>query len=478
MPKVSSNLPIVNQSKDILTCGGIDGDETIISGLLTFRIQRCFALFTMLVVQGCGVAYVSPTVTEVTDAVTVVPLSPETLAAANQSSYVPREVPRAFSVFATPGEGSAVRGAAVLPVPQGAPQPVNMQGRLPPDVSIGPYQIGVGDVVVLIAKAGTATLDVPTAQNARESYTVQGDGMISIPALGRVALAGLTLAQAETHLFESFANARIDPTFSLDIAAFNAASVIVGGAVAAPANVPITATPLYLDAALTRAGGIVATDPAYASIRIYRDDALYHIPLAQYLSDPNLHKIRLLGGDSIYVDTTYSLDQAQRFFEQQIVVAQLGQQAQAQALAALTAELDQRRAVLAERRSVFQERLALDAVERDYVYLTGEVSAPGRFTLPFGHHATLADALFSEGGFSSETANPAQIYVLRADETGAVTAWQLDARNVANLVLATRMTLISNDIIFIAEQPVTRWHRVVQQIVPSLISSGAGLAAN
>jgi polysaccharide export outer membrane protein len=31
----------------------------------------------------------------------------------------------------------------------------------------------------------------------------------------------------------------------------------------------------------------------------------------------------------------------------------------------------------------------------------------------------------------------------------------------------------SNDIVFIAEQPVTRWNRVVQQIVPSLITAGA-----
>ena len=78
----------------------------------------------------------------------------------------------------------------------------------------------------------------------------------------------------------------------------------------------------------------------------------------------------------------------------------------------------------------------------------------------------------------SQSGNPAQIYILRADGQGAVTAWQLDARNIANLVVATQVVMQPNDIVFIAEQPVTRWNRVVQQIVPSLITSGAGLATD
>ena len=75
------------------------------------------------------------------------------------------------------------------------------------------------------------------------------------------------------------------------------------------------------------------------------------------------------------------------------------------------------------------------------------------------------------------TGNPSQVYVLRGSddprEFGAVTAWNLDARNAANLILATRMELRPNDIIFVAEQPVTRWNRVITQITPSIISSVA-----
>ena len=52
-----------------------------------------------------------------------------------------------------------------------------------------------------------------------------------------------------------------------------------------------------------------------------------------------------------------------------------------------------------------------------------------------------------------------------------VTAWHLDARNAANLTLATRFEMRPNDIIFIEEQPITRWNRAFQQFFPSLLSS-------
>jgi polysaccharide export outer membrane protein len=59
-----------------------------------------------------------------------------------------------------------------------------------------------------------------------------------------------------------------------------------------------------------------------------------------------------------------------------------------------------------------------------------------------------------------------------------VVAWHLDASNVVNMVLATRFELRPNDVVFVAEQPVTRWNRVVQQMTPSLILSGVNAATN
>ena len=75
-----------------------------------------------------------------------------------------------------------------------------------------------------------------------------------------------------------------------------------------------------------------------------------------------------------------------------------------------------------------------------------------------------------------------QIYVLRASddprEFGAVTAWNLDASNATNFTLAARFELRPNDVVFVAEQPVTRWSRVIRQITPSLITTSVAAATN
>ncbi len=445
-------------------------------------LRWLYAVFTAALLNACGIAYISPTVSEHDQKVRVVPLTPETVLVANRSSYAPRQIPDVF--FRNAENRSGLRGPAATPPPSLSEQqrPASLTSRIPPEQNPEPYRIGVGDVVLLATKSAGGTVEelssLLAAQNSRQGYTVQDDGAIALPDVGRVFLEGLTLEEAESLLFQRLVESQIDPTFSLEISEFNSKRVSVGGAVAAPAVVPITLTPLRLDEAIAIAGGIATADADFASIRIYRSGRLYQIPLSQYLGMPELQKTLLVSGDNIFVDTEFELDKARAYFEEQIALAEFRQQSRVQALAELTAEVELRRAALVEVRGNFQERITLDAVDRDYVYLTGEVAQPGRFTLPFGHQATLADALYADGGFSSETGNPAQVYVIRGSDSdfGAVTAWHLDARAVTNLVLATKFELNKNDIIFIAEQPVTRWNRVVQQLVPSLITSGTAVA--
>jgi polysaccharide export outer membrane protein len=434
--------------------------------------------------SGCGFAYISPQVIAADGKVRIVPLTAQTVLAANQTVRTPQQIPRAF--FQTAGSTAIVQTTNTTPPPSLTPQPrpIALATRLPPDADPGPYQIGVGDVVLLATRSSGGTVaelsGLLAAQNSRQGYTVQDDGAIAVPDVGRILLDGLTLEEAEAKLFQSLVENRIDPTFSLEIAEFNSKRVAIGGAVGAPAIIPIALTPLFLDEVMTLSGGITTPDADFASIRIYRDGDLYQIPLVQYLNEPGLQKIRIVAGDSIFVDTAFTLDKARAYFEEQITLAQFQQQDRAQALNELTTEIALRRAALTEQRSNFRERMALDAVGRSFVYLTGEVTQPGRFALPFGRQATLADALYSEGGFSNETGNPGQIYVLRSSgiDLGAVTAWHLDASNVSNLILATRLNLQADDIVFIAEQPITRWNRVVRQLVPSLINTGVGIASN
>ncbi|MDU8929822.1 hypothetical protein RXV86_20745 [Alisedimentitalea sp. MJ-SS2] len=190
------------------------------------------------------------------------------------------------------------------------------------------------------------------------------------------------------------------------------------------------------------------------------------------LENPGLHP-RIRHGTALRKALS---DLAHAYFEQQIRLSEFRQNARKLSLSQLNAEVNLRRSELNEARSNYQTRVELDAVDRDYVYLAGEVGAQGRYTMPFGRKASLADALFdSAQGVPTKTGNIAEVYVLRGAQSGSgVTARHLDARNVANLVLATRFELRPNDIVFVAEQPVTRWGRVINQITPSLITSSVG----
>ncbi|MBV0913457.1 polysaccharide biosynthesis/export family protein [Anianabacter salinae] len=441
----------------------------------------------LLALAGCGVAYISPSVQETagTDAkVRVVKLTPETVLVANRSTYRPSTLPSVF--YANAGTGGGLRGAGAVPDPAYEPEarPGSIQTRVPQEPPRGPYEIGIGDVLLLATPAGSTSVEELTgllaAQNRRQGYTVQDDGTIAIPDVGRVDVAGMTLEQAEGEIFQALVQNQIDPTFSLEVAEFNSRRVAVGGAVRQPTVVPIQLTPLYLDEALIVAGGTQVTDEDFASIRLYRDGTIYQIALSEFQSRPDLQRLRLVDGDSVFVDTSYQIDRAAAYFQQQLQIAEFRQASRNAALAQLETEVSLRRAALEEERSNFERRLSADGVDRDYVYVVGELVSQNRFVLPFDQSVSLADALYDEGGFEVENANPGQIYVLRGStepsEFGAVTAWHLDARNAVNFVLATRMELRPNDVIFVAEQPITKWNRAISQSIPSLFTSVAAAA--
>lgn len=454
-------------------------------------MKQFLNLFIVLIaLSGCGSIYRSSDVVAGQNGSTnvrVLPVTAETILQANQSPYEPKTLPAVFAM--TAGGGGTVRGVGVLPVPPQKPEPApaTLTLRMPPAVDPGPYAIGVGDIVLLSTPAAGTTVEelsgLLAAQNSRQGYTVQDDGTINIPNVGRVNIAGRTIDEAEADLFKALVDNQLDPAFSLEVSEFNSRRVSIGGAVGRPAVVPVGLTPLYLDEAIAAAGGIQVEDLDYASVRIYRDGDLYQIPLRELFSQTGLKRTRLIDGDSVFVDTEYELSRASTYFEQQIRINEARQNLQRLALDKLSGEVALRRAQLNERRENYRSRLALGEENRDYVYLTGEVDKQSRYALPFGRRSSLADALYdAAGGIAASTGDVSQVYVLRASEDirdfGAVTAWHLNLRNAANLSLVTKFELRPDDVVFVAEQPVTRWGRAISQITPSLITTTVAAAVN
>jgi polysaccharide biosynthesis/export protein len=435
----------------------------------------------LLTLTACGGLYNSPGILSETTAVgevKVVDIDAASIASANRAPYRPRTLPALFQHSAGL-EGSA-RATGTLPAPAYSPEqrPAALATQLPPPYTPGVYRIGIGDVVLLATPNSASTVEalagLLAAQNRRQGYTVQDDGAITIPQVGRIRLDGLSLEEAEAEVFQALVAKQIDPTFSIEIAEFNSQSVALGGAVKTPKTLPITLKPLTLAAALTTVGGTTVKEQDYGAIRLYRDGKLYQIPLTAYLAESSIQKLALKDGDSIYLDTAFDLEKAEGYFAQQIQLATFRQTARQAALNQLETEVTLRRSELQERRSNYLARVDLDAVERDYVYIAGEVGVQNRFTLPFERKASLADALFDETeGVPNRTGNISELYVLRASGTDSgVTAWRLNALNAANLVLATRFELRPNDVVFVAEQPVTALDRLVGQIAPAISLTG------
>lgn len=446
------------------------------------------AVCTLFAVSGCGITYINPTVRSTAKDLEVreVKLTPQSVAIANREPYTPRSLPAAFFQTAG-GSRQAAAAAGNLPSPPFVPEEVRetLELRVPPAANPGPYEIGVGDVLLLATSAQTSSTEeqltgLLAAQNQRQGYTVRDDGTISIPQVGVVPLLGLTVEEAEARLFETIVNSGLSPDFSLEVAEFNSQQVSIGGAVGNTTLVPVGLRPVSLTTALAAAGGVQAPDAEFASIRIYRDGTLYQIPFEDYLSRPSLQSTRLINGDMVYVDTSYDLDRALRFYEQRLNVIQLRNSARAEAVAQLNAEIAIRQSALSDQRGLFQARESLGAEKRDYVYVAGEAASQRRFVMPYNQQVTLADVLYDGGGFNTATGNAREIYVLRASanpaEFGAVTAWHLNATNAVTLSLATKFEMRPDDIVFIEAQPITVWNRALSQAIP-LFGQATALAA-
>lgn len=448
------------------------------------RILLAILVGTSLLASGCGVTYNSATVRDQANGtnVNVVTLTPMIANQANSAAFKPRALPAAFYAVSS-GSANGAGSTGSLPALPYIPNEVQRERvlRLPPALRKEPYRIGVGDVVLLATKqAGTTVAELTgllAAQNQRQGYTVRDDGSIAVPDLGTIRIAGLTINEAENRLFDELVRNQIDPAFSLEVSDFRSQRVVVGGSVANTGVIPIGLNTLTLDTAISQSGGVTLSTERFGIIRLYRDGRLYEIPLSDYRSRQDIQNLPLTNGDAVFVDTTYDLDNALKFYKAQLDVISQRRIARSAALEELQAEFEVRNGAMADARSNFLARLELGAEGRDYAYVTGEFSTQTRVPLPFNKTASLADIIYEVGGVKPITGNSGQVYVLRATEKNdAVTAFHLDMANVGNIPLATKFVVKPNDVIFAEEQPITKWSRALEQFFPTLI--GAATSAS
>jgi protein involved in polysaccharide export with SLBB domain len=78
---------------------------------------------------------------------------------------------------------------------------------------------------------------------------------------------------------------------------------------------------------------------------------------------------------------------------------------------------------------------------------------------------TLADILFTEkGALNNLMAKRSEVYLLRGQSPAV--AYHLDAQNVSRILVAAKMELRPNDIVYVADRPIISFSRTLAEIVP------------
>lgn len=145
-----------------------------------------------------------------------------------------------------PVASDSAANAALQPVadpkaPPGEPAPLSSLASVGND-----YRIGANDLV---------EFDVFGVPDMKREVRVNASGMLSLPLIGAVTLAGLTAAEAERLIAAKYAeNYLQNPQVSLFIKEFTTQRITIEGAVAKPGIYPVTGQ-LTLLRALALAGG-------------------------------------------------------------------------------------------------------------------------------------------------------------------------------------------------------------------------------
>ena len=239
-------------------------------------------------------------------------------------------------------------------------------------------------------------------------YPIDYNGYVQIPLVGRYKAAGKTLAQLNTDLRNQFARYLKNPDVIVRVLAYQGQRYSVQGSVKKSGQFYLTDQPVSIYTALGVAGGVSELgDNTY--IQLVRNGRTYDLnTIALEKAGYSLHKLLVQPNDTIYVSTK----------------------------------------------------------ENQKIYVMGESGK--NQALPMRDQGmTLSDALGESLGLNPLSASASRIYVLRTNPNDRHTElYHLNLMSLGDFGLANQFRLRSNDIVYVDATSLTRWQRVINQIVP------------
>ncbi|MDO3658229.1 polysaccharide biosynthesis/export family protein [Acinetobacter genomosp. 15BJ] len=240
-------------------------------------------------------------------------------------------------------------------------------------------------------------------------YPIDIDGNIQLPLIGQVHIADKTVPEATRFLRSQFAKYLKTPDVIVRVLSYEGRRFYVNGQVQKSGQYTLDDQPISIYSALSRAGGINPQTGDNTNIQLIRNGQTYSLNTINLEKQGySLHKLLVQPNDTIFVNT----------------------------------KQDQK------------------------LYVMGESNKNEAISLR-DEGMTLSDVLGESQGVNPYSASAARIYVMRTDlQNKQSTIYQLNLSNIGNLALSNQFQMKKNDIVYIDATGLTRWQRVIGQIVP------------
>ena len=273
------------------------------------------------------------------------------------------------------------------------------------------YRLSSGDILsIQLCAYPEITPPLQDGNNTKGiGYPIDSNGNIQLPLIGRVHIAGKTLAETNRYLRSQFAKYLKTPDVIVRVLSYEGNRYFVNGQVMKSGQYTLNDQPVSLYTALSMAGGISPETGDNSSVQLIRRGVTYDLNLvALEKSGLSPHKLLIQPNDTVFVNTK----------------------------------------------------------QNQKIYILGESSKNQALSLR-DQGMTLSDVLGESEGINPYTASAARIYVMRTDlKDRHSTIYQLNLSSLGNLALANQFAMQKNDIVYIDATGLTRWQRMINQIIP------------
>lgn len=287
------------------------------------------------------------------------------------------------------------------------------------------YRVGPGDVLnVTVWDHPELTTPAGSYRSAEEAGNqVHANGTMFYPYVGAIKVAGLTTQQIRNRLTNALAGYITDPQVEVNVASFKSQKAYVTGEVKSPGQQFISNVPLTLLDAVNKAGGL-SDNADWHNVKITRNGKDETVSIEALIQRGDLTQNRLLtNGDIVHIPRNDTMK----------------------------------------------------------IFVVGEVVQPQFLTI--GRNGmTLTEAISASGGIDKLSADATGIFVIRGQrgahemvktENGekiekVANIYQLDVTNPTAYLLGTEFYLRPHDVVYVTTAPVTKWNRVITQVVPTI----------